>query len=393
MDSTSISTLPYGVVDLGLGCPVSCTSAAHSRQAEGRKSVPKIDMTSRPTCCSRVDGRHLRIGLLLAILVFLGYVLYTGLAEGPSEREVFICGDGDTSEMVECSGLDDQSCASGAACIRSSCGYKLFPHIDASVAGSSDPYEEDAATNPRSFAAVMSEFYSVVPYWMGFLYLALFLALGDIVPLTRLVVLGMIAVLNDMGIKKFIKQERPVGSCLYFQSFGMPSGHAATSIGLLTYLLLELFVYNPHLFGGLSCCREEGGRILYVLGYGWVRREHDTPHDALGDIEQEIHSKRDKFLLNSAANKLQDKKRLRLLGGWIYHVRAAGHVALLLPVPFSRVFLHDHLRSQVLAGSLIGFSLSSVWYLFIVRRYGMAVLESRNSRTGKWFGLRLGWNE
>ena len=117
-------------------------------------------MESRPTF-SRVDGRHLRIGLLLAILVFLGYVLYDGIAEGPSGREVFICGDGDTSDdLVECSGLDDQSCAGGAPCIRSSCGYKLFPHIDASVAGTSDPYDEDAATNPRSFAAAMSEFYS-----------------------------------------------------------------------------------------------------------------------------------------------------------------------------------------------------------------------------------------
>ena len=106
----------------------------------------------------------------------------------------------------------------------------------------------------------------------------------------------------------------------------MPSGHAATSIGLLTYLLLELFVYHPNLFGGLSCCREEGERYLYVLGYGWVRREQHTPSDASGDIEQEINSKRDHFLLDPAA-KQQDKKRL--LCGWIYHVRAAGHLALL----------------------------------------------------------------
>ena len=233
---------------------------------------------------------------------------------------------------------------------------------------------------------------------MGFLHLALFLALGDLVPLTRLVVLGTISVLNDLAIKKFIQQERPVGSCLYFKSYGMPSGHAATSIGLLTHLLLELFVYHPHLFGGLSCCRE-GEQYSYVLGYGWIRKKQDTHNDdALGDIEQEVGSGRDNresesdgksFLLKSA--KQEDKKRL--LGGWIYHVRAAGHLALLLPVPFSRVFLHDHLRSQVLVGSLIGFALSNVWYLLIVRRFGLAVLESRKSEMGKWFGLRLGWNE
>ena len=238
----------------------------------------------------------------------------------------------------------------------------------------------------------------VVPYWMGFLYLVLFLALGDLVPLTRLVVLGMIAVLNDLVIKKFIKQKRPIGSCLYFKSYGMPSGHAATSIGLLTYLLLELFVYHPNLFGGLSCCRE-GGRYSYVLGYGWVRGEQDTPNDASGDIEQEVDSNRGKrlpendvnsFLLDSAA-KQQDNKRM--FGDWTYHARAAGHLALLLPVPFSRVFLHDHLRSQVLLGSLIGFGLATLWYLLIVRRFGLAVLEWRKSETGKWFRLRLGWDE
>ena len=131
---------------------------ATAKSSSEYASAPATIMTSQPTCS--VDGRHLRVGLLLAILAFLGYVLYNGFREGPSEREVFIC-DGDTSDkMVECSGLDDQSCASGAPCIRSSCGYKLFPHIDASVAGSSDPYKEDAATNPRSFVAVMSEFYS-----------------------------------------------------------------------------------------------------------------------------------------------------------------------------------------------------------------------------------------
>ena len=50
----------------------------------------------------------------------------------------------------------------------------------------------------------------------------------------------------------------------------MCSGHAATSIGLLTYLLLEVFVYHPNLACGLSCQKKDQlNTYTFAWGYGW----------------------------------------------------------------------------------------------------------------------------
>ena len=152
--------------------------------------------------------------------------------EPTSSRTVYICDTDSKSELTQCQSSDDvTTCgdlnlidADGnvASCIKSSCGYRLFPHIDISIAGSSDPYDSTAATTTTSFLSVMSVIYSIVPYLMGFVYLVLFLASGDLVPLTRLVVFGVISMMNEVIFKQLIQQKRPEGSCLYFTSFGMP---------------------------------------------------------------------------------------------------------------------------------------------------------------------------
>jgi len=85
--------------------------------------------------------------------------------------------------------------------------------------GSSDPYDPDAGT---FISFLVSAFYSLVPYILGFVYLVEFLAIGNLVPLGRLVVLGVISVVNELIFKKILQQNRPDGSCLYFLSFGMP---------------------------------------------------------------------------------------------------------------------------------------------------------------------------
>jgi hypothetical protein len=132
--------------------------------------------------------------------------------------------------MIECSGFDDTTTCidytdadgSESKCIQSSCGYKLFDHIDISVAGSSDPRDESAATLPNVFVSVMAIAYSLMPYAVAFVYLVLFLGTGSLVPLCRFVVFGAIAVLNEAIFKRIVKEYRPEGSCLYFQTYGMP---------------------------------------------------------------------------------------------------------------------------------------------------------------------------
>jgi len=176
---------------------------------------------SPPSC--PLTGRHIRYICLIAIYAYFIYFIVTGIKEQSSERTVFICLDEDTTSLKQCNGLDDYTtCGEGITCIESSCGYKLFNHIDVSVAGSSDPYEESGATSTTSFLSVMSIFYGLMPYLFAFIYVIMFLTFGDLVSLSRLVVLGVISIVNDGILKQFFSQYRPTGSCLYFSSYGMP---------------------------------------------------------------------------------------------------------------------------------------------------------------------------
>ena len=177
-------------------------------------------MMSPPSC--PLTGRHIRYVCLIAVYAYFIYFLVTGIRESSSERSIFICSadenedEATTTSLKQCKGLDDYTtCGDGNTCIKSSCGYKLFNHIDVSVAGSSDPYEESGATSTTSFLSVMSIFYGLMPYLFAFIYVILFLTFGDLVSLSRLVVLGVISIVNDT-------QYRPTGSCLYFSSYGMP---------------------------------------------------------------------------------------------------------------------------------------------------------------------------
>ncbi len=124
-------------------------------------------------------------------------------------------------------------------------------------------------------------FWSMVPYLLAvFLATAvlLFWSDGAFSPILLLLVQTIV---NEGILKNAIKMDRPDGSCLYGKSFGMPSGHAVTSIGMLAYLLFETH---------------------------WDRPELRPEHKAVASLAL---------------------------------------LALLLPVPFSRVYLHDHYPIQV----------------------------------------------
>ena len=192
---------------------------------------------------SHAPGRRIRHLLLVGLVAATFYVAFDGVAEN---RSVYVCDvpEYDTGYPRECSSPDDVSSCVGlpssshgedgedgedggdgepaaSRCVPSSCGYKLLPHVEVSVAGASDPFDPDAAQSHTSFPSVVSMFYGLVPYF-GALYLMAFLATGDVVPLTRLFVWGAIAVLNSEVFKPMFDQKRPAGSCLYFETYGMP---------------------------------------------------------------------------------------------------------------------------------------------------------------------------
>ena len=185
----------------------------------------------------------------------------------------------------------------------------------------------------------------------------------------------------------------------------MCSGHAATSIGLLTYLLLEIFVYHPNLLCGLSCQKKDQlNTYTYAWGYGW---KVPTQGNGQSTSVNEAASVNNSVAIDIIDGEMEEGTNCRetdaepLLPSstqtcrkkWQYHWIALGYILLLFPVPFSRVYLHDHLRQQVLAGSAIGIVASMIWYLGFVRTCGMRIIERRKSEWGQWFGFKFGWEE
>eukprot|EP00578_Thalassiosira_sp_NH16_P015559 CAMPEP_0181127440 /NCGR_PEP_ID=MMETSP1071-20121207/28200_1 /TAXON_ID=35127 /ORGANISM="Thalassiosira sp., Strain NH16" /LENGTH=337 /DNA_ID=CAMNT_0023213181 /DNA_START=260 /DNA_END=1274 /DNA_ORIENTATION=- len=247
-------------------------------------------------------GKYLRWLCVVSWISYQIYFIVHGLAllknkEGEMAG-IFTCDISDDimGMMTECAGLDDiTTCgAAGAQCVRSSCGRPLFPHIGVSFAGSSDPFDADSATSTESFVTSLSLLYSLVPYILLIYFSIYLLAFGNVVPLTRLGLMGFISLVNDALLKNLVKQPRPTGSCLYFHSYGMPSGHAATSIGLVTFMLLELLLYHPNLLGkenltmSATCDVEdiEGGssldvNFLFTWGHGWHKRTIVTESNSL----------------------------------------------------------------------------------------------------------------
>lgn len=362
-------------------------------------------------------GVYIRWLVLLGLLSYFLYFLITGIKSNPpSSNAVYICDTNNESELTQCQSLDDEtSCANlvdgdgnVATCIQSSCGYKLFDMLDVSVAGTSDPYSSEDANDPTSFLSVMSIFYGIVPYLAGFIYIVWFLASGSIVPMTRLVVLGVIALINDEILKKIVVQERPMGSCLHFKSYGMPSGHSATSIGLLTYLLLEVFVLHPNLMCGLTCQKKglgdgEDDVYHFAWGYGWQKIEDNNHIDAEQDDANDVggysavtnndsasgEEKRvDVEAGNNAstANEITSAQR-SLHERWKYHLYAILYCLLFFPVPFSRVYLYDHYKNQVLFGAIEGILIASAWF-GVMHLFGVRFMKWwSKSACAKWFGL------
>ena len=309
-------------------CFISSTTSTIRRKAVRRSEGDRgADLPTGHQGMS-VTIRHVRLFLLGGIFVCLLYLTLACISEGSSER-VYLCNTTGTSvagggpSFVECGGLDDStSCASGTKCVRSSCGFKLggWVKIDVSVSGASDPLGPPTPTDALSIAMV---FYSIVPYLLGVFLAAALVFAGDTATLSCLALFGLTTLVNEAVFKKLVQQRRPPGSCLYFHGFGMPSGHAAGSIGQLTYLLLETWVDRP-----------------------------DTP----------------------IARKL----------GASFAV-----LALLAPVPYSRVHLNDHFPVQVIAGATEGAAIALLWFGFVYLVARPRLDSWVDSRTGPCRCLRL----
>lgn len=175
-------------------------------------------------------GKYLRWLCLLAVISREIYFITNGSTllnnqEGDMAG-IFVCDNNSYDSngmMIQCEGIDDDvTCGADSSCVQSSCGRPIFPHVGVSFAGSSNPFDPDAATSTQSFTTMVSVVYSLVPYVLGIYFVTVFLALGNVIPLTRLGLMMFVQVVNDIILKNILKEPRPMGSCSYFHSYGLP---------------------------------------------------------------------------------------------------------------------------------------------------------------------------
>lgn len=391
------------------------------------------------------------LGIYIRWLCSLAYVsltIYTFvLGIGQIARKegdmagVFLCDEQNSGNgsLTQCYGLNDAMTCGAAECVRSSCGRELFPVTGISYAGSSDPFSPDAATSTDSFITIMALLYSLMcPFIIGKYFVSIFMISGNVIPLTRLGMIQFALFTNDILFKNIAKQPRPSGSCLYFISHGMPSGHAVTSIGLLTFILLELLVYHPSLFGKESTTMSVDFDVketrTFAWGFGWQEKSHQAENNLSDEVKSSIVEDGDgraplASSLNSASIESVDtddgqvpllsslysmstvevsntssligdsqQPRTHQKSKWILHYYAILWTILLLPIPLSRVYLHDHTVMQVLVGSFLGVILGGIYHFIIIRGWlCLFVVNSKivmeyvvNCRFGKWIGLNFG---
>ena len=166
--------------------------------------------------------------------------------------------------------------------------------------------------------------------------------------------------------------------------------------------MLELFVYHPNLLCGLTCRRKGTPADAYSFewGYGWhraVRSEADArPAGENAPLDSVVVQINEDDGIVEGDNDNNANTWGRALSRpfhvkWIHHWYALGYFLLLFPVPFSRIYLHDHTRDQVLAGSVVGAAISMVRYTCFVRTCGGKLMTGwgRSDCAKKW-GVKFG---
>lgn len=153
-------------------------------------------------------------------------------------------------------------------------------------------------------------------------------------------------------------------------------------------------MYHPNLLFGMSCIPRNDQRdaFSFAWGYGWHDQSNDneehldvtrnaSDHEVRGEsraIDIVVDTAESDSLVELKPPSVVERVSQPFRAQWIYHWYALGYCLLLLPVPFSRVYLHDHSRNQVLVGSFVGMVTSMIWYIGIVRNCGLKMIR-RNS--------------
>lgn len=187
--------------------------------------------------------------------------------------------------------------------------------------------------------------------------------------LTFLVFVGLMVGLNEVVFKGIAREPRPDKSCNF--SCGFPSGHSTMSAGFFMLMFLDaayrtvprvpMSEESAQAFEDSKKQTKNKATFLGLTLREWI----------VGDLRAWAT-----FMPLSAAHTLNQTDFAWYTFAWAF---------LLLPVPFSRLVLHDHSPKQVFAGATIGVAEATLF--FVVIRHGL--LPKLNYRLGKRIGRVL----
>eukprot|EP00929_Paragymnodinium_shiwhaense_P116633 TRINITY_DN8634_c0_g2_i1.p1 TRINITY_DN8634_c0_g2~~TRINITY_DN8634_c0_g2_i1.p1 ORF type:complete len:530 (-),score=86.80 TRINITY_DN8634_c0_g2_i1:91-1680(-) len=165
--------------------------------------------------------------------------------------------------------------------------------------------------------------------------------------------LALVLGCQELLVKPFVQQPRPEMSCIL--TCGMPSSHAALSIGTLTLYLIN---------GALRSTTRYPSCSLFVPRYLKKFEELDDAHQA-HQRDQQMHFSRwwhvfcvltlhhgPLAVFHSRFDEPCPRQLVFELIAWLVFI---------LPVPLSRVQLGDHTELQVYCGMAVGINVALLW--------------------------------
>lgn len=231
-------------------------------------------------------------------------------------------------------------------------------HVNTSAScpyGHANVFDVTVPSDP-SFAQWVCVIYGIVPLAVvGFaaldcLFTATFLRGIGTRELSFIGFVAFIVVLNEAIIKRISHQARPEHSCNL--SCGLPSGHSTMSIGFYVLMFLDAsFRVMPKVPQDVASARLR-------------RRALKSRRSVCGFSCRDVCVRDIRTWFTIIPLSSSDT-----LSAFDFTCFAACWGFLLLPVPMSRIVLHDHTPLQALVGSLVGFIEAVAW--FALMRYGV----------------------
>lgn len=165
-----------------------------------------------------------------------------------------------------------------------------------------------------------------------------------------------ITLLNELVFKRIVKEPRPEKSCGF--TCGFPSGHSTMAMGFFTLVFLDgLYRLRPKLPMTEEHAKMMAKSLHENPSLGWIEAEHVRGH--------QVWAMTVEFILGPLFGKIVPLSVDDTMDSFDFGVYLFSWGIYLLPVPVSRVVLHDHTPKQVMAGCAIGMFEAVLWFLMV----------------------------